>query len=80
MQCQHVLSFILKKATPLQIPWRIDFVSGCCITLQAFLCVRQVPVRGYFAHALVDPSSCFRVALKSRPLRSLVGDENRKGA
>jgi len=29
----------------------------------------EVPVRGYFAHALVDPSSCFRVALKSRPLR-----------
>lgn len=29
----------------------------------------EVPVRGYFAHALVDPSSCFQVAMKMRPLR-----------
>ena len=28
-----------------------------------------MPARGYFAHALVDPQSCFRVALKARPPR-----------
>eukprot|EP00438_Fugacium_kawagutii_P023462 Skav220958 [mRNA] locus=scaffold1928:125988:143386:+ [translate_table: standard] len=48
--------------------------DALCAVLAALCCRLQknwlaayddeVPARGYFAHALVDPSSCFRVAMK----------------
>lgn len=51
MQMSACSEFFSEKiTTPLQIPLRIDFVSGCCITLQAFYvfarcrCVATLPM------------------------------------
>lgn len=43
----------------------------CCRVKKNWLAAYddEIPVRGYFCHALVDPSATFRVALKARPLR-----------
>ena len=66
-----VVSVVARFFLPHSIPWFVALLLNLTVlTWRAQM--GQVPVRGYFAHALVDPSSCFQVAMKMRPLRSLV--------